>query len=83
MLLDIFDLGQKFNFKKFSTFIVGSFLIELTFLSQMITFLEISIINGSVGSKKKISDNPGHNSLELSNILVQVRFTSSKTRLAF
>ena len=33
----MFDLGQKFKFKKLSTLFIGSFLIEITFLSQMNT----------------------------------------------
>ena len=31
--------------------------------------------------KRKFSDNPGHNILELSNILVQIQFTTSKKEL--
>ena len=34
----IFDLGQKIAFKKLSTLLIGSFLIIITFLSQMSTF---------------------------------------------
>ena len=36
-LFCIFDLGQNFDFKKLSTLLIGSFLIEVTFLSQMST----------------------------------------------
>ena len=33
-----FDLGQKLDFKNLSTLLVGSFLIEVTFSSQMSSF---------------------------------------------
>ena len=33
-----FTLGQKFDFKKLSTLLIGSVFIEVTFLSQMSTF---------------------------------------------
>ena len=56
--------SPKFDFRKLSRLLIGSFLIEITFLSHMSTFPEIWIITGSVKSKKKFSDNPGHNILE-------------------
>ena len=34
----MFDLGQEFKFKNLSTLFIGSFLIEITFLSQMKNF---------------------------------------------
>ena len=34
----MFDFGKKFDFKKLSTLIIGSFLIEVTFLSQRTIF---------------------------------------------
>ena len=34
----MFDLGQKFNFKKLSTLLIDSFLIVVTFLGQMSSF---------------------------------------------
>ena len=37
-LFFIFGLGQKFEFKKLSTLLIGIFLIQVTFLSQMSTF---------------------------------------------
>ena len=36
----MFDLGQKFDFKKLSTLLIGSFLIEITVLSQMSSFFQ-------------------------------------------
>ena len=48
--------------------LIGSFLIELTFLRQVSTLPEILIIIGNVESKKKFSDNHAHNILELYDI---------------
>ena len=56
---------SKFDFKNLSTFLIGSFLIGISFLSKMSTFSESSFIVESVEKKEKFSDNPGHNILEL------------------
>ena len=37
--------------------------------------------SGLQRAKRKFSDNPSHNILELYNILVQIRFTTSKRKL--
>ena len=52
--LNLGYLGQKFEFRKLSTLLAGSFLIGLTFLGQVSTFPEIWIIIGSVEIKSKI-----------------------------
>ena len=80
-LFCIFNLGQKFDFKKLSTLLIGSFLIEVTFLSQMITFSRFESSLEVQRAKRKFLDNPGHNILELYSILVQIRFPTSKRKL--
>ena len=63
---------------------IGAFLIEVTFLRPDELFLrksELSLEEQRVKKNKKISGNPGHNILELCNILVQIRFTTSKMKL--
>ena len=47
-------LRSKFHVRKPSTFLIGSFVIELSFLSQLNTFPEIWIIIKSVENKRKI-----------------------------
>ena len=44
----MFDLGQKFDFKKILTLLFGSFLIEVKFLSQLRTFSRNLNHHGSV-----------------------------------
>ena len=78
----MFDLGQKFDFRKFPNLLICSFLIEVNifepneyFFQKFSSSLEVQ------RAKRKFSDNPGHNILELYNILVQIRFITSKTKL--
>ena len=70
----------KIDSRKLSPSLIGSFLTELTFLQQMSIFPEIRIIAGSVESKKKILRNLGHNDLELCNVIIQIRLTTSKMK---
>ena len=72
----------KIDSRKLSPSLIGSFLTELTFLNQMSIFFfpEIRIIAGSVESKKKILRNLGHNVLELCNVIIQIRLTTSKMK---
>ena len=73
---------SKFNFRKLSYFGTGGFLIKLTLLSWMSIFFER--LGSSLDiqrAKEKSSGNPGHDILELCNVLVQVPSAISKTEL--
>ena len=73
---------KSLTLKNLSTLLIGRFLIEVTFSSQMSTFLEKFESSLEVQrAKKEFSDNLGHNILELQNILAQIRFTKSKRKL--
>ena len=76
----MFDLGQKFNFKKLSTLLIDSFLIVVTFGPNEQFFQKFESSLEVQRAKRKFSDNRGHNILELYNVLVQIRFTASKTK---
>ena len=77
----MFDLGQKFDFKKFSTLIIDSFLIEVTFLCQMRTFPRNLNHHGKCREQKENFQTILVNILELYNILIQIRFTTNKRKL--
>ena len=50
-----YDCRSRFDFRKFSTLLIGCFLIELTFLSQMSAFSRNLNHCGRVQTKRKIS----------------------------
>ena len=73
---------SKFDFRKLSHLMMGSFLKKLFFLSQNGQFFQIFESSLEVQRvKEKFSNNPGHNILELFNNLVQVQIATSKTKL--
>ena len=62
--------------------LIGSFLMEVNFLSQMNTFsINLNHHLEVLRAKEKFSDNPSQNILELYIVLVLVRFTTSKMKL--
>ena len=75
----MFSLDQELTLESFHChLLVGSFLTELTFLNQISIFSRNS--NHRWKSAGNFSDNLGHNILELYNILIQTRLTTSKTK---
>ena len=73
---------SKFDFRKLSTSLIRSFLIELTFfeLSELF-FQKFELSFEGQKAKRKFSDIPCHNIFELYSVLVQARFATSKTKL--
>ena len=71
----------KIGFRKLWSLLIGSFLTELTFLNQMGIFFQNFESSLEVQrAKRKFSENLGHNILELCNVLVQIRLTTSKRK---
>ena len=71
-LFCILDLGQNLTLENCELFRLVVFKRTNIFEAKLVLFPEISIIIGSVESKKKFSDNPGHNILALFNNLAYV-----------
>ena len=76
-----FQFSSKIHSRKLLPLLNSSFFTELTVFNQMGLFsrnlkssLEVK------GAKRKFSDNLGHNILELCNVLVNIRLTTSKTQ---
>ena len=69
------------DFRKISTLIFESFSVEPSIFNQNKFFSETWIIFESVVNQKKLRENAGYNTLELYNILAQLGFAISKTKL--
>ena len=77
----MFSLDQKLTLENFYRHLLVVFLTELNFLNQMSVFSRNWNHRGKCREQKlKFSDNHGHNILELYNILIQIRLTTSKTK---
>ena len=71
---------SKIDSRQFLLLLNGSFLTELTLLNQMSIFQKFEPSLEVQRAKRKFLDNLDHNILELCNILVQIRLTTSKTK---
>ena len=80
-LFCILGLGQNLTLQDFPLCRLVFFEQTNIFESKLVLFPESWIIIESVESKRKCSDNPGHNILALFNNLAQVWITASKTIL--
>ena len=77
----MFSLDQELTLESFHCHLLVVFLTELTFLNQMSIFSRNSNHRWKCGEQNiKFSGKLGHNILELYNVLIQTRLTTSKTK---
>ena len=70
---------SKFDLREFSTLLIGSFSIELTFMRAWA--LSIESLFELLRVKEKVSYKNGRNVLEFDNVLLQIQFDTSKRKL--